>query len=115
MSLVLSVSHARKVYGPGCAACQSAADEPHGDNHCPRCGSIVALADASFELHRGEILGVMGESGSGKSTLVRLIDMDEAATSGRAIFEHEGSRVDLFALNPREQRRVRSRHLGVVY
>ena len=31
------------------------------------------LHDVSFDLHRGEILGLVGESGSGKTTLARTI------------------------------------------
>jgi putative phosphonate transport system ATP-binding protein len=76
---------------------------------------VVAVAGVSFELHRGEILGVMGESGSGKSSLVRLLDMDEPATSGSAFFHHQDRTLDLFTLDPAQARRVRSRHLGVVY
>ena len=36
-------------------------------------GGVMAVKDMSFELARGEILGVIGPNGSGKTTLVNLI------------------------------------------
>ena len=111
MSIVLSVQNARKVYGRGCTQCAELTGPEHARSQCPACGSVVAVAGAGFELHKGEILGVMGESGSGKSTLVRLLNMDEPATSGSARF---GGR-ELFTLDAAQQRRVRSRDMGIVY
>ncbi|AMO74021.1 cell division ATP-binding protein FtsE [Pseudomonas citronellolis] len=45
----------------------------------------VGLHDASFRIHRGEILFVTGHSGAGKSTLLRLILAMERPTSGKLL------------------------------
>jgi ABC-type dipeptide/oligopeptide/nickel transport system ATPase subunit len=47
--------------------------------------SVKALADVSFALADGEILGIVGESGSGKSTLLKQISGLEAPDSGEIL------------------------------
>jgi len=43
------------------------------DNVTKRFGPITAVAEASIEVARGEVLGLLGPSGCGKTTLLRLI------------------------------------------
>ncbi|WFE51859.1 dipeptide ABC transporter ATP-binding protein [Micromonospora sp. WMMD1155] len=66
-------------------------------------GAVKAVDGVSFELRRGETLGVVGESGCGKSTLARLLMRLETPTSGSATLEGR----DLFKASGGELRRVR--------
>jgi len=50
-------------------------------------GSVTALSNVSFDLRRGEVLGVIGQSGAGKSTLIRCLNYLERPTSGSIEFE----------------------------
>ncbi len=50
---------------------------------------VKALQDVSFEVRKGECLGLVGESGSGKSTLSKTIMRLEKAHSGAVIYKGE--------------------------
>lgn len=53
---------------------------------------VEALSDASFELHAGKTLAVVGESGCGKSTLARVLTLIEPPSSGT--FTLNGAHID---------------------
>ncbi len=51
-------------------------------------GGITAVREISFDLRRGEILGLIGPNGSGKTTLVNLITGFVKPDSGEIFFRH---------------------------
>lgn len=51
-----------------------------------------ALENISFQVSKGEILGVVGASGSGKSTLLQLLNLTEKPSSGEILFEQKESK-----------------------
>ncbi|HEY6605991.1 MAG TPA: ABC transporter ATP-binding protein [Gaiellaceae bacterium] len=57
------------------------------ENVTRRFGGIVALADVSLALDRGEIGGLIGPNGAGKTTLFNLITRLYRANEGRVVFE----------------------------
>ena len=67
-------------------------------------GAVKAVDGVSFDLHRGETLGLVGESGCGKSTTGRAILQLYEPTEGSVYFGD----VDLVALRGEQMRRLRS-------
>ena len=50
-------------------------------------GDTVVLRGVSIDVHKGEVVVVLGPSGSGKSTMLRCVNLLETPTSGRIFFE----------------------------
>ena len=50
-------------------------------------GAVRAVDDVSFDIKRGETLGLVGESGCGKSTTGRAVLQLHKPTSGNVVFE----------------------------
>jgi peptide/nickel transport system ATP-binding protein len=80
---------------------------------------VTAVADVSFRLDRGHVLGIAGESGSGKSTLVygltRLLRAPGVLTGGSAIITRpDGTSLDLLQATEAQLRDVRWTQISVV-
>ena len=68
-------------------------------------GAVKAVDGVSFDIYRGETLGLVGESGSGKSTTGRVILQLEPVTEGTILFED----IDLTTLKGEKLRSLRPR------
>ncbi|KMO33702.1 ABC transporter ATP-binding protein [Methylobacterium aquaticum] len=80
-----------------------------------RRGVLTALDGVSFEINRGEVLGVVGESGAGKSVtgsaVIGLIDPPGRIAGGE--IRLAGERID--NLPPEAMRRVRGKRIGMIF
>jgi oligopeptide/dipeptide ABC transporter ATP-binding protein len=80
-----------------------------------RIGPVSAVDHVSFEIQKGEILGLVGESGCGKSTLgkalMRLIEPPAEISSGHIIFEGE----DIMAYDEEKMRDFRGRRTSMIF
>ncbi|MBA3643473.1 MAG: dipeptide ABC transporter ATP-binding protein [Chloroflexia bacterium] len=73
-------------------------------------GAVQAVDDISFQVRRGETLGLVGESGCGKSTTGRAILQLYKPTAGEVVFQGK----DLTKLDGGNMRRMR-RHLQMIF
>jgi putative phosphonate transport system ATP-binding protein len=113
---LLKVRHLNKQYGDGCSVCQTGDSAVLEKNYCPICGTVYACRDLSFDVYKGEILGIVGESGSGKSTMMRCLFFDEETTSGEAyINTYVDGVTNVFNLSSQQKRYIRNHMLGMVY
>jgi oligopeptide transport system ATP-binding protein len=79
-------------------------------------GVVKAVDGVSFELKRGETLGIVGESGSGKSvtnlSILRLIpEPPGKIVSGEVIFGEQ----DILGFSPKQMRKIRGRKIAMIF
>jgi oligopeptide/dipeptide ABC transporter ATP-binding protein len=80
-----------------------------------RLGAVQAVDSVSFDIQKGEVLGLVGESGCGKSTLgkalLRMIEPPGRITAGKLLFDG----IDLMDLNEPDMRQYRGNRIGMIF
>ncbi|QLY77844.1 ABC transporter ATP-binding protein [Clostridium intestinale] len=75
-------------------------------------GNVVkAIDDISFQVFRGEFVGVMGPSGSGKTTLLNIISTIDEVSAGHIYIDGE----DLTEINQKDIAKFRRENLGFIF
>ena len=76
---------------------------------------VEILKNISFQIKKGEILGIVGESGCGKSTLIRaliqMMNKSEEIISGEILFNER----NLLSLDSKQIRKLRGNNLAVIF
>ncbi|WP_317055429.1 ABC transporter ATP-binding protein [Roseovarius rhodophyticola] len=80
-----------------------------------RHGILRPVDQVSYNIHAGEILGVVGESGAGKSmtgnAVIGLLDPPARITSGEVLLKGE----PIHNISRNKLRRLRGRHMGMIF
>ncbi|AOW12734.1 ABC transporter [Hydrogenophaga crassostreae] len=77
--------------------------------------AVHALRGVDLDITRGEFVVLLGASGSGKSTLLNILGGLDSATSGSAVWTHEGQVHELIGAGDAELTRYRREHVGFVF
>jgi len=84
-------------------------------------GTVKAVDGVSFDIRRGEILGLVGESGCGKSvtaqSILRILPKSARIVNGEIVFHRNGKTLDLTRLDPEgeEIRDIRGKDISMIF
>jgi peptide/nickel transport system ATP-binding protein len=69
----------------------------------------IAVNDVSFDIRRGETLGLVGESGCGKTTLSKILMRGLTADSGAVVYEGDSGPIDVLQAEGEELQNLRTK------
>ena len=110
--VVISCQNIWKIFGSSLESVfDMASDGASKQEILEETGHVIAVKDASFDVHQNETFVVMGLSGSGKSTLVRCINRLIEPTKGNVFIEG----TDIAEMDDKELRDIRRHKLSMVF
>lgn len=78
-------------------------------------GEVKAVRNVSFDIYKGEVVGLVGESGSGKSitcmSIMKLLQHPGKIKKGEVIFKGE----DLVTKSPKEMRKIQGDEISMIF
>ena len=69
-----------------------------------RYGDLMVLRDINVDIHRGEVISIIGPSGTGKSTLLRALNLLDPPTGGTILFNGENILAKGYPVNKMRQK-----------
>lgn len=108
---VISCQNAWKIFGANPHNFLKNMDAGMSFDDIRQAGYIAGVKDVSIDVHKGEMLVIMGLSGSGKSTLVRCFSRLHDITGGTITVEGQ----DIMALPEKELIELRRSKMGMVF
>ena len=108
---VIKCESVYKIFGTNANKLLENTSGPISSEEFQKAGCIIGVNNASFEIHKGEMLVVMGLSGSGKSTLLRCISRLTDPTSGKIFIDGE----NLLEMNSKKLIELRRNKMGMVF
>ncbi len=73
--------------------------------------AVPVLKGISFDVYRGQFVGIVGTSGSGKSTLLNILGMLDVPSSGSYLLED----INVATLSDSDQATIRNRKIGFIF
>ncbi len=108
---VISCKNAWKIFGPNPKEFLKKMTPEMSFDEIREAGYIAGVKDVSIDVHRGEMLVIMGLSGSGKSTLVRCFSRLHDITGGSISVEGQ----DIMSLAEKDLIELRRSKMGMVF
>ena len=108
---VISCKNVWKIFGPNPAAFHETLTPEMSFEDIRAAGYIAGVKDVSIDVHKGEMLVIMGLSGSGKSTLVRCFSRLHDITGGTIAVEGQ----DIMSLPEKDLIELRRSKMGMVF
>ncbi|MEO9781738.1 MAG: glycine betaine/L-proline ABC transporter ATP-binding protein [Sedimentitalea sp.] len=108
---VISCTNVWKLFGPNPEKYLAGMPAGRSFDDIREDGYIAGVRDVTVDIHRGEMLVIMGLSGSGKSTLVRCFSRLHDITGGKITVDGQ----DIMAMNDKELIDLRRNKMGMVF